>query len=321
MLQPMEAPTASVPYALTAEYKKEAKRFAEYNLENPEVFTKKMRLELKEASNPREYLKKLQQFASALLCQHILMGYITNSSYWKNQFERTKEQYDRFMRKLDATTSNDEVTLVPETDEQLNIILSHWDIIKESHELSPEEIKITFEWILDKEKGTWLNNLGRSIKFAHEAALIEKHIIALGDKITHIILPATFSKLISSPDKLVELNMDYLYTATQNLLTFMTLKENPHANHEKAFKDFRRNDANIATLYRATQSWYQTLYTIVRTELYNNFKKLMNAGEKNIAEYLLPFRNNHAIKKAFRLPSLFLWKLFLNLKQQLPFLH
>lgn len=299
----MDAPAKSLPYAAEAEYKKEEKRFLSYNLSQHEKLLEKMRKEFGKDTNPRAYLQKLQLFASGLLCQHILMEYLSKISYLKTLFQKSKEHYDLLLHRLKGRTSGAHVVITPENDEQLNFLLAHMDLIEEARVLSPEEIAIIFSWILDPEKGTWINTVGRKIKTLHESALIKNQMDPILKKKNHLIFSVAKSPILGANESLFDENLNYLFTGSQNLFTYLKLKVSLTADEEKLAREHKRNDTNISDLYRKVQSWYQKLYALVRTELYDTFKQLLAAGQKNLAPYLLPLpeieRNSGTLPSTF----------------------
>jgi hypothetical protein len=241
----MDAPTSTVPYALEAQRKSEIKRLASYKFDQPELFIKKLREVFKKDANPREYLQWLQILASGLLAQHILMETMTLVSYLNEHFIKSKEQYDRILHRLHAQVTNKDIIIVPETDMQLNILLAHWDIIAKPHILSADEIKTVFIWILDSDKGVWLNNLGLNVKVAHESSEIEALITAPRKKMHNLVLASvTKSTFFEKSNTFVDENLNYLLPRKMYLTTLnngkiqMLTKKNSHATINAMIQTF-----------------------------------------------------------------------------------
>lgn len=302
-IKSMDTPAKSLPHAVEAQRQKEVKRLKSYNLDRPEKFLESMRKELNSTNNLLDYLKKLQIFASGLLYQHILMDLTSKVSYLKDLFAKSKEHYDLLLHRLKGKYEGNQVVIIPQNDVQLNILLAHMDLIEEAHELSPEEITIIFSWILDSEKGAWLNTLGRQLKTLHESFLIKNQLDPILTKKSDLIFAIPKTPILAATEKIIDRNLDYLYSTSKNLFTYLKLKEDKSNDEEKLTKDYKRNDANISNLYRSIQSWYQKMYVLVRAELYQVFKQLVEAKEENIKQYILPVAISEQEKK--NLPSAF----------------
>ncbi len=286
----MEAPPGVIPLAVRDNYAREQKKFAGYHLDRPDYFVQRMQKDFKKAEDISSYVKLVHLFASNLLVQHLAIYQVNINSYLQTQWEKVREHYNLLLRKVNAHIDKDEmIHLVPENDYQLNNLLTHSHLINSHRVLLPEEQAVLFSWIVDPEKGTWLNNIGRLGKVDHEGVIIEQMISKNRDTLGNLIVPFSHSKMFDTVDLIAE-NADYLYEITMNVRVYVerSAKVTSIKERDTLAKRFFSNDFNTAQLYRLAQSWYQTLYKIVRKELYDSFVQAARVGKQNLREYLTP---------------------------------
>lgn len=310
-LNAMDAPqseTESVPLKMQDFDSKEKRKFRNYNLDHPEKFLGIMREQFNYKGNKEQYLKQVQTLASVILAQHISMHNAGETTFFTNYHYKLKDDFYQLVHRLHGKIlQNELIEFDPETSEQLNILLSHKDIVREPRVFSEPELLMIFSWIIDKEKGTWLNNLGLLQKNIHEGLIEQSNSLQSREKMENPIFPApgTTTTLFRSNEQLIKENSIYgskLLSETQSL---QELEGRASADTtEKASRAYEQTLAQLAQLYRIHQSEYQKLYEIVRKELFDTYKLALGMGTKNLSALLmLPIpeyqRKSNAIPNKF----------------------
>lgn len=294
----MDAPlseTETVPVKMQDLHNKEQRKFKKYDLNHPEKFLGIMREQFNYRGNKEKYLRQVQTLLSGLLAQHQAMRYLGDSAFFTNYHYQLKDKYQLNLNKLNAKTlirpneEKDLILTIPETSEQLNILLAHYNLLNESKIYSPEELSIIFSWIFDKEKGAWLNNLGLLQKTAQELQLEENKIAEPRSKAEYSVV-TTSENLFSTTDLLLKDNFTYAneYIRQSTILQKLETTTLDTNAIEKASRNYEQLMTDLSQLYRIHQNSYQKLYDIVKKELSSVYRDAVLSGQKIPAIILLP---------------------------------
>lgn len=299
-LQGMDAPlaeTETVPVKMQDLHNKEQRKFKKYDLNHPEKFLQLMREKFNYEQNKEEYLKQVQTFGSGLLAQHLAMHYFGENAYFLSYYYQLKDKYNMLIKKLGASISPQGlIESSPDTAEQLNIILANNDLLRQQTPLSPDQISIFFAWILDREKGVWLNNLGLLQKIKHEMNQEVSNANAIRYKAEFSLAPSSGTPFETKKP-----------LANENFMYALEILNNAHRArseaNEKANQTFDQIAVAITQLYRIHQKEYQRLYDIVKKELFTQYREAVSAGQKIPATILLPIPEE--LRKQNHIPSKF----------------
>ncbi|CAN5204754.1 hypothetical protein BH09DEP1_BH09DEP1_4550 [soil metagenome] len=302
----MDAPDASqtVPVKFHDFHTKEQRKFKKYDLAHPEKFLQLMREKFNYEENKEGYLKKLQTLGSGLLAQHQAMQYFGENLFFLNYYYQLYEKYNTLLRKLNSEVNSQALSirqlsaidLNPDTSEQLNIILTHNDLLKKLQPYCPEEISIFFSWVLDTPKGVWLNNLGLLQKTRQEAMLEVNNANSIRPKAEYSIVSASGTPFETN-NPFIKENLMY---AVQILYNAYNARSE---GTEKANKTFDQTMTALIQLYRIQQNEYQLLYGIVKKELFSKYREAISTGQKIPATILLPVPEE--LRKQNHIPSKF----------------
>ena len=284
-LPPPQEAITEISAEIKTKYHEEKLKFENYDLDHPEKFLALLRKQLKKEENEVAYIANLQLLASKLFFQHIIMQHAAYTQYLIGHIKKLKEMNNQILPLIGELQFGKFLPL-PETFEQLNEVLLHWDILTAIRPFSPMELSIIFSWIVDASKGKWLNLLGKSQVIVHELtqtlALKEKEETALGKIMGYFIK----SELIDFQKKIriITQNIPYLLRVVDNT-KFLFSRLQKQAAHDKASKlvedAYDKEEKQIAALYQATHHWYKKLYKIVREELSTTIGALLRKDPAN----------------------------------------
>jgi hypothetical protein len=300
-LQAMDAPpvqTETVPVKMQDFHNKEQRKFKKYDLEHPETFIQLMREKFNYEKSKEEYLRQVQELLSGLLGQHLAMDYFGQNVFFGNHYFQLEDTSNIFLRRTNSQGFGFGIAtmLNPETTEQLNIILAHSDLLKKQDLYSSEELSTIYRWILDTQKGPWLNNLGLLLKTREEGRIEAAKANAIRPK-----AESSIRKLADSPfetdNSLAPDNFLYAENILELSRTALS-KNNP-----SVFRTFNQLTADLAQLYRIHQKEYQLLYTIVKNELFTQYRQAVLAGLKIPPAILFPIPEQ--LRKQNHIPSKF----------------
>lgn len=313
-LNGMDAPqetTETIPVKLIDIHNKEQRKFKRYNLEKPETFLTIIREAFNYDSDKEKYLKNVQALASALLAQHQAMDLLGQASYYGDLFLKQKDLFYRIAKQMHTTIKDNEIIQYePETSEQLNIVLAHADLVRNVEMLSEQELAIVFSWILDTSKGKWLNNLGLLRKNTHEGVLLDNKREQVQDKAEKTVLLVDGSPFINPiSEQLTKENIAYVSNFHQGTKKLIQLEEKGASLNtlEAANREYVKNNAQTAQLYRIHQYEYQKLYEIVLKELKHVYQEATIAKQKISPVILFPIPEQ--LRKQNHIPAKFPEKL------------
>lgn len=285
----METPvdTETVPVKLQALHNKEYNKFKKYNLKNPDTFVQLIRQKLGYEENKQEYAKQLQLLLSRLWAQHQAMRYLGESIFFTVHQQKLIDQFDCLLKKLNAKDLPEGLDLKPNTPAQLSILLAHPNLFHKRDLYSPEELSLIFSWIVDSEKGAWLNSLGLLFKVAQESRIAAAQGILHDQKAESVInLPPFEMPYQFIADNFPYLNAYYVYNA--NYLGAPQITDEKEKSKSRATLQLAREITDLTQLYRIHQTEYQLLYTIVKQELFTRYQQSLSSDQKIPVTTLLP---------------------------------
>jgi hypothetical protein len=298
-----------IPSDIAIKYDQEKKKFESYNLDHPEKFFNacKDKFRSKESAEPTEtdifkYLIYLNYLANILLSQHLLVQAAYNYNYmakYLNELHKKRLEALKITVGPDATDDKT-VRLRPDNDESFNETISHIGIIKHpvDKEYDIAELKILFGWIIDPNKGKWMQALGTLLKTNYEIGINDSFLYDKIQPLYNLLSDHSVALLnvigkIKQRDycHLIDNNSIYIQQLANNEKDYLQKKEkylNIKKQQEKRKKDLGKDYfpenlyedwlnkiKQIINTYSYSHTEYEKLYAIIRQEINKKIKELL----------------------------------------------
>lgn len=315
----MEKPPAiapeqpEIPLEIKTKYDEEKKRFAKYDLEHPEVtFLPQLRSDLKKECNIWDYLEELKFFANLLLAQHFMLHKAAEADYLNSNFESFKEEEIASLRNLGVEEVHAKSSAVhPPNQRVLNELVTHATILlNATREFTPLELNTILRWDIDESLDPWMKLMSLNRQIVHRTVIVKQLYPKEYEKFNEILKDIT-EKIESKTTKLtpfVQLNtksIPDLYIASdvakKRYEQYLKRGKELQSTRDSIAKDYYNAIRLRGRLYLYTQSWYQTLYKVIRAELAYTIGQLITSNPSeikkitayasNIFENLLPSKS------------------------------
>ena len=310
---PVPTPHAEIPLDIKTKYDEEKKRFEKYDLEHPEAkFLPQLRYDLKKESNIWGYLEELKFFANLLLAQHFMLQKAAEADYINTYFEHLKEEEIASLRNLGVEEFHAKSSAVyPPNQGVLNELVTHSSILlNATREFTPLELNTILRWNIDEHLDPWMKSMSLNRQIVHQAVIAKQLYPKEYGKFDEILQDIT-EKLENKTTKLapiVQVNtksIPELYNANEaarkRYEQYLTRGKQLQSTRDSITRDYNNAIRFRGRLYQHTQSWYQTLYKVIRAELANTIGQLIasnpseikkiTAYASNMFENLLPSKS------------------------------
>ena len=285
---------------IDTQYAQQEAKFKEYDLlNNPQKIVVRLQKQLKKETNLNNYVHELQLFASKLFLQELFAQDMANIQYFISVINAMHVKGVKLRSQIGRKTQTG-FLFEPDSLDQINEAFYYSSIIigSEFKEFNPEELQVIFSWMLNPQKGIWLNRFGELQVLLHEIASISKWKNKEEHDNIEKNLHVSFSGILTTQKKIkiIAENTEYFERIIANNQWLIELAKKQRAAQSKVSikqateKQYNCEAQKVAILYGKAHQWYAQLYEIVRKELQSSLTELIrqNPTDKSLMNFIKP---------------------------------